>query len=405
MMKRSTTIPEGHTMSPPPSPPLRSHAQLPTSHSMGTRPRRSHGRPTAAAGQASKPATTVPTGNTSFLSRLRTAAQQLANTTIHSTAGTASAGSPDAATATHRHDVDSPLPPGAERNVLQWPLIMLALPPIGSLFFGTAQGWSDGITLVLIGIYLYYLVKIPWELYYAAQVGQEARRAALAKNATPAQRDALRRLKRQEHFSLLLVLLAPLMSGLTLHVAKSQLSMAQYLTPTNIFLYMIAVSMRPITHLINLFQGNTVRMKRDLSIYDSDVAQLRRRLDQLELSLRELRLACATEDDVDNLKEEVLSVLDKVSRGTMEQQRRMRRLRQEAQTRLDSAEERVRSVEEWCELERHRHGHSLAARFVWEPVSLLREAVGMASVPLLGFSRKPPRALEAASETDTSSDS
>jgi hypothetical protein len=46
-----------------------------------------------------------------------------------------------------------------EQGKVNWPIFMLVLPPIGSLFVGTSQDWSDSITLILTGLYLYHLVK------------------------------------------------------------------------------------------------------------------------------------------------------------------------------------------------------------------------------------------------------
>ncbi|RKP05682.1 hypothetical protein THASP1DRAFT_32478 [Thamnocephalis sphaerospora] len=411
-MKRAYTFPERQTVSPPPSPP-----SLAAAYGQ-TRRHRSQHHPRATSGGAAGDASfALPAAATSFIGRLRNAAHNLANTTASSapsqphgvaSAGQSAPGDAVPRSSNHHHhsapdmprgDADSPLPPGAERNVLQWPIIMLALPPIGSLFVGTAQGWSDSITLVLIGIYLYYLVKVPWELYYAAQINTATRDAARNVSATPAQRDALARLRKQEQLSFILVLVAPLIGGYTLHLAKHQLAVAHYLTPGNIILYVMAASMRPLTHVVHMMQGNTARLHRDIAAPDSDAAQLRRRLDQLELSLRELRLACATEDDVDTLKEEVRTVLDRVSRGARGQYRRERRARSAAHTRLVSAEERVRGVEEWCELQRNRQAHSLVVRFVWEPVSLLREAIGVAGVPLLGFGKSAATPVAATTTT------
>jgi hypothetical protein len=235
---------------------------------------------------------------------------------------------------------------------------------------------------VLISLLLFL---VPWELYHAAQTDAAMRKAAMLSTATAQQRMALARLQKQEWFSFGLVLVAPLLGGYTLHLAKSHLAIAHYLTPGNIMLYIMAASMRPLTHLTHLLQGRAVELQRDINWQDADAAQLRRRLDQLELSLRELRLACATEDDVDALKEEVRTVLDQVSRGTRHQVRREKKERVVSATRIDMAEERVREVEEWCERQRARQSHSLVVRFVWEPMSLFKEAIGVTGVPLLGF--------------------
>ncbi|GAA6018831.1 hypothetical protein JCM10207_000255 [Rhodosporidiobolus poonsookiae] len=48
------------------------------------------------------------------------------------------------------------------------PLILVALPPLGAIIHGRAENWSDAVILLLICFYLYQLIKVPWELYYAS---------------------------------------------------------------------------------------------------------------------------------------------------------------------------------------------------------------------------------------------
>ncbi|KAI9594026.1 hypothetical protein BDF19DRAFT_144507 [Syncephalis fuscata] len=189
--------------------------------------------------------------NTSWMDRLRTTANQVAGKTdshrhdnLHSHAYPSSFNNIN-----NGHGLQDGLAPSSnEQTTLKWPIVILALPPIGALFVGTAQGWSDGITLVFIGIYLYYLVKVPWELYHATQTDAATRKLALSANATPQQRLALASLRKQEWLSLFLVLVAPLLGGYALYLAKNYLMIAQYLTPSNIMLYVMVASMRPLTH-------------------------------------------------------------------------------------------------------------------------------------------------------------
>ncbi|KAI8057347.1 hypothetical protein BDF22DRAFT_670966 [Syncephalis plumigaleata] len=341
-------------------------------------------------------ATTTNSANTSWMNRLRSAANQMTGkksddnnpSDTHyyaSHRGMPSSSASIAGTSKRRQSMEDVPSMSNEQNSTNWPIFMLVIPPIGSLFIGTAQDWSDSIALVLIGLYLYHLVKVPWELYYAAQTDAAMRNSATSIHATPDQRRALARLKQQERLSLAMVLLAPLLGGFILHLAKSYLVIAQYLTPSHIMLYVIVVSIRPINHLIHILQGRAVELHRDITWRDTDAAQLRRRLDQLELSLRELRLACATEDDIDMLKEEVHTVLDQIARGSRHHARREQKELNLSANRIDAAEERVREVEEWCERQRARQSHSMIVRFVWEPVCLFRDAIGVAGVPLLGF--------------------
>ncbi|RKP25987.1 hypothetical protein SYNPS1DRAFT_22153 [Syncephalis pseudoplumigaleata] len=330
--------------------------------------------------------------NTSWMDRLRTATSQLA-TTKRSERRPSDPGHPytsepsSSRAAKRRRFVEDASAANAERggSSVQWPVIILALPPIGSLFVGTAQGWSDSIALVLIGLYLFQLATVPWELYHAARTDAAMRKAAMAATATPEQRRALAQLRWQEKLSFALVLLAPFLGGYTLHLAKHYLAIAHYLTPSSILLYVMVASMRPFRHAAHMLQGRAMELQRDISWQDSDAAQLQRRLDELEMSLRELRLACATEDDIDVLKEELHTVLDEMARGTRHHARREHKARMQSASRIDRAERRVREVEEWCERQRTRHSHSMLLRLVWEPVSLFREAVGVAAVPLLGF--------------------
>jgi len=270
-----------------------------------------------------------------------------------------------------------------------FPILFALLPPLGSLFIGSTDTWADGLMLSIAAFYLYQLHKIPWDLY-------EHVRAQIPRSGSgqlPAdQQAAIQSLKTKERLLLFLVVLSPLLGGLTLFILQKTLltpSSNKYLTPANIALYVFAASLRPLSHLI----AHTRQSTNDLAMirdYPKDaVSALLARIDTLELEIRDLRHGMAGRLDLEDFKVLLEANVESVAKAVRQFGKLEERNNRVMEDRVESIESRARALEEWIELQRvEAVRQSLVVRCVWEPVQVLKEAVGVGRVPLIGFGKK-----------------
>jgi len=243
--------------------------------------------------------------------------------------------------------------------------------------------------LSIAAFYLYQLHKIPWDLYehVSAQIPRH-----LSPHLPADQLAAIQSIKYKERLLLLLVLASPLLGGLTLVVLQRTLltaSSTKYLTAANIALYMFAASMRPMSHLIARVRRSTVSLAATRDYPEDAVNALLARLDMLELEIRDLRHGMAGRLDLEDVRAAVDANVEAVAKAVRQFGKLEERNHRVAEDRADSLEGRVRGLEEWCELQRvEAVRQSLVVRCVWEPVQVLKEAVGVGRMPLIGFGKK-----------------
>ncbi|GAA5949791.1 hypothetical protein JCM21900_004201 [Sporobolomyces salmonicolor] len=207
------------------------------------------------------------------------------------------------------------------------PLILVALPPLGAIIHGRAENWSDAIILILICFYLYQLIKVPWEIYYASQARYVLPQARAAPDdatfvedpLVSAQRDAsAAALRRNELFSLLSTMLVPAIGAGLLHYARGLLSDPdRYINRFLISLFAIATSVKPFLHFTRLVKRNSLYHQEAVHYPSSEVHRLRRRVERLETDLVQLSRAFATKSDVRALRDGVdvpLTALSKAVR-------------------------------------------------------------------------------------------
>ncbi|BGP14274.1 hypothetical protein JCM10213_005834 [Rhodosporidiobolus nylandii] len=229
------------------------------------------------------------------------------------------------------------------------PLVLVALPPLGAIIHGRAENWSDAIILLLVCFYLYQLIKVPWELYYASHArtvlptspsspssGAPASPSLLAQPADPLaphRESSTAALRRNELLSLLLTLLVPVLGASLLHYARGLLSDPdRYINRMMIGLFCVASGVRPWMRLVRLLKRNSLYHQSLVHYPSSEVYQLRKRVETLEEDLVQLSRAYATKSDVRTLRDGLdvpLSTLSKAVR---------RFARQEEFSRLSSDE-------------------------------------------------------------------
>jgi len=274
-----------------------------------------------------------------------------------------------------------------------FPILFALLPPLGSLFIGSTDTWADGLMLSITAFYLYQLHKIPWDLYEHVHAQLPRRRRGSAAGQLPAdQQAAISALISKERLLLFLVVISPILGGLTLFILQKTLltpSSNRYLTPANIALYVFAASLRPLSQLIYRIRTSTDDLAEQRQYPEDAVNALLSRLDMLELEIRDLRHAAAGRTDLEDTKIVLEGNIETVAKAARQFGKMEERNHRVVEERQEAIESRLRQLEEWCELQRvEAVRQSLMVRCVWEPVQVLKEAVGVGRMPLIGFAKK-----------------
>ncbi|KAG0320923.1 hypothetical protein BGZ99_004249 [Dissophora globulifera] len=233
-----------------------------------------------------------------------------------------------------------------------WPILFAVIPPLGALIFGKSDVFSDILTLMLIAFFLYYIIKVPWELYYAART-RRILLTSVSANSAPVdpvleqrRQSAAASLHRQEFFSLLFVLASPFIGGYTLQYLKSFFSSYDdYLSALNIELFIIASGIRPLTHLISLLKARALHLQEQVHYPDTEVELLKRKVSSIEAELSQLRRAFATKRDVLQVQDSVEPTLHQLTKQIKRHDKKETLLRSYAEERFASIDEKMREYD------------------------------------------------------------
>ncbi|KAG0207403.1 hypothetical protein BGX28_001342 [Mortierella sp. GBA30] len=262
-----------------------------------------------------------------------------------------------------------------------WPILFAVLPPLGALVFGKSDIFSDILTLILIAFFLYNIIKVPWELYYAARTRRVLLSSASV-NSAPVdpvleqrRQSAAASLRRQELFSLLLVLGSPFLGGYTLQYLKTFFSSYEdYLSALNIELFIIASGIRPLTHLISLLKARALHLQEQVHYPDMEVEQLKRKVVSIEQELSLLRRAFATKRDVLQVQDSVEPTLHQLTKQIKRHDKKETLLRSYTEERFASIDEKMREYDTYLAYRITEEQHRSSLLFL--PINILVAMVG-----------------------------
>ncbi|KAF9116904.1 hypothetical protein BGX27_008988 [Mortierella sp. AM989] len=262
-----------------------------------------------------------------------------------------------------------------------WPILFAVIPPLGALIFGKSDIFSDILTLILIAFFLYNIIKVPWELYYAARTRRVVL-SSVSANAAPLdpvlemrRQNAAASLRRQEFFSLLLVLASPFLGGYTLQYLKSFFSSYEnYLSALNIELFIIASAIRPLTHLISLLKARALHLQDQVHYPDTDVELLKRKVATIESELTQLRRAYATKRDVLQVQDNVEPTLHQLTKQIKRHDKKETMLRSYTEERFASIDEKLREYDTLLAYRLTEEQHRSSLLFL--PINILVAMLG-----------------------------
>ncbi|GAA5921391.1 hypothetical protein JCM3775_003026 [Rhodotorula graminis] len=234
------------------------------------------------------------------------------------------------------------------------PLFLVGLPSLGAVVHGRAEHWSDAIILALVVFYLYQLIKVPWELYYASYA-----RSVLPVGIEPGAPDSdedpqvvarraesAQALRRNELMALWSTFLVPVVGASLLHYARGLLSDPdRFINRFLIGLFAIASSVKPVLHFVKLVKHNSLYHQEVVHYPSSRVHQLQQRVDRLEKELSQLSRTSVPLSTFESLSSSLSSTLTPL-------QRQLRRQTLETQHAQLSSTERLSAlagaVDELC---------------------------------------------------------
>ncbi|GAA5901252.1 hypothetical protein JCM8208_002319 [Rhodotorula glutinis] len=266
------------------------------------------------------------------------------------------------------------------------PLFLVGLPSLGAVVHGRAEHWSDAIILALVVFYLYQLIKVPWELYYASYsrtvlpAGVEPRAPDSDEDPDVVARrnESAQALRRNELVALGSTFLVPVVGASLLHYARGLLSDPdRFINRFLIGLFAIASSVKPVLHFVKLVKHNSLYHQEVVHYPSSRVHQLQQRVDRLEKELSQLSRTSVPLSTFESLSSSLSSTLTPL-------QRQLRRQTLETQHAQLSSTERLSAlagaVDELC-LAFQAQDHELVAL---RDVVAARSAAATKRSPALG---------------------
>ncbi|KAI8358561.1 hypothetical protein BD560DRAFT_484270 [Blakeslea trispora] len=151
--------------------------------------------------------------------------------------------------------------------------------------------------LLLILFYVYKWMTVPWSYYDSAKSRHMLyQHSPMKKDCLMSEREKeknqaiQKELHRHELVGLAWVILSPLIAGYTLHSSRYFLSnFDHYISSFNIGIFILAASIKPVTHVMTLLQERTLFLQSESQIAESQIDLLENKIDILEKQVYWLR--------------------------------------------------------------------------------------------------------------------
>ncbi|CAH1761594.1 4916_t:CDS:2 [Entrophospora sp. SA101] len=240
---------------------------------------------------------------------------------------------------------DSTTPESFSSHAYSWPILFAVIPPMGALIFGKSDVWSDFLLLLLIAFYLYNIIKVPWELYYAARSKRLMHENTFKGQTLDSTQKAIKNqlakeLQSHELSALILVIASPIIGGYALHGAKTYLTdYDQYISHFNIVLFVFAAGIKPLMHIASLAKIKTLRLQEQIHYPSTEVEVLKRQIQHLEYEFSQIRKGLATKRDINSIRdgfEPTISQLNKTVRKYEKKEQHLRNSSEERFAYLES---------------------------------------------------------------------
>ncbi|KAK9899799.1 hypothetical protein P389DRAFT_4196 [Cystobasidium minutum MCA 4210] len=218
------------------------------------------------------------------------------------------------------------------------PLIVAVVPPLGAVLHGRAEAWTDFLILLLVAFYLYQIVRVPWEIYYASRTRRlnassvvltEQEEDSLVPEQIKLRRKAARaELYQNELFALAFCVLSPFVGSYLLYWVRGALSDPdRYINPFNIKLFIMASGVKPWAHFFKLVKNRSLFLQSEVAYPVPTVSILLDQVRELKIEMNMLKNSFATKNDVKTLRDGVDVPLTNLSKAVKRYERKEEYLR------------------------------------------------------------------------------
>ncbi|CEP17629.1 hypothetical protein [Parasitella parasitica] len=266
------------------------------------------------------------------------------------------------------------------KNV-SWPILLAVIPTLGAFF--------------AVLYYVHKWMTVPWAYYESAR----SRRIVHQKSSTEKtnvgllniqkdeqeaffkrmQQDCSKRklmtaeLRRHELAGLLLVVLSPVIAGYTLQYSRYLLSSVdRYISEFNVAIFILAASIKPLTHVITLLQQRTIFLQTEALNSDNQVQVLEKKLDLLEKDFYGLQRAFATKQDLGQVvAEDINPSLQQLATGLKRSEKRDLALRKWYEEQFAAINHKFRELDQYvyyhAEQKQRQQAHGVIVSLILLP--------------------------------------
>ncbi|KAI9021690.1 hypothetical protein CLU79DRAFT_752816 [Phycomyces nitens] len=295
----------------------------------------------------------------------------------------------------------SPGPPGFPVG-LSWPILLAIAPALGAFLGGTAEIWSDFITILLILYYVYSWVTVPWTYYEGARSRRMIHENAVHSSTNPTESDRRAaiadELHRHEILGLIWVLVSPAIAGYTLQYSRYFLHhYERYINSFNVAVFVLAASIKPLSHVMNLLKERTVYLQSEIQVTESHVDALQKKLNIMEEELYGLRRAFVTKKDLGQVTKEINPTIHQLAKSIRRFERKESAMRQWSEECFESINSKVREFDDFIcyRIEQdQRSSHGIFVSLVLLPLNIIfwvaKRMTGIFPIPrsLLSYPKK-----------------
>lgn len=192
--------------------------------------------------------------------------------------------------------------------------------------------WTDALILLIVAFYLYQVVRVPWELYYASRTRRIAESvASLSGSSESLVSEKIRRrrgaaaaeLRNQELLALLLCVISPFLGSQLLYYVRGALSEPErYINPFNVRLFVLASGIKPWSHFVKLIKRRSLFLQSEVHYPVESVTLLQDQVQSLTEEIDHLKRSLASKTDVRHLRDGIDQPLTELSKAMRRYERK-----------------------------------------------------------------------------------
>ncbi|KAI8977638.1 hypothetical protein BDF20DRAFT_821747 [Mycotypha africana] len=239
--------------------------------------------------------------------------------------------------------------------------------------------------IVLILYYIYRWLSAPWTYYESARARRVIHQNSFARKARAGlshgedeeqHKRIAAELRRHELAGLIWVLISPAVAGYLLQYSRQLVSNAdRYVSSVNITVFILAASIKPATHLMNLLHERTIFLQNTLQISDSQVDLLQKKIDKLQKEMDHLHRAFATKKEFAQVTEDIHPTVQQLNKAIKRFEKREQALRNWTDEHFTTIETKIQEFDQYIcyrlEQEQRQQTHSTLYTLILLPLNLL----------------------------------